>query len=134
MRAIGYVKNIILDKDTGEVITKEEQKERILNYVKLNDVDLVDIYEDNTEVEGDIMERPVVQKILKKIGDFDTILVERVWCFSRRYKELEPFLEKLSHMGINVVAASTLWDCTSQKVRQYYYRQKKKESLYRKSA
>lgn len=134
MRAIGYVKPILIDKDTGEVIPIEEQKERIIQYAKLNNIDLIEIYEDEDPTCTNVAERPAIKKILSKIGDFDLIVVERVWCLTRMYKDLEKFLDTLYDMGIQVVSASTLWDCTSQKVRQYYYKRKKEQKAYRKSA
>ena len=122
MKAIGYVKDICTS--TGEVITKEEQKEKIIQYAKLNNVNLIGILEEDDTILESILDRAEVKKILQMAGEIDTVIVERVWCFSRKYGEVVTCLDELYKIGIKIVSALTMWDCTSQKVRHYYSKRK----------
>ena len=117
-KAIGYVCDIPIP-GTDLVISKEDQRVRILKYAERENLELITIYEDETFTE-DFMNRPGVKKILEYPERFDVLLVERVWCLSRKKKELEPFLKKLDERGVEVVASSYLWDCVSQAVRHRY--------------
>jgi DNA invertase Pin-like site-specific DNA recombinase len=117
-KAIGYVCDIPI-VGTDEVIGKEDQRIRILNYAKKENIDLFGIYEDDEYTEP-FMDRPGVKKILECNDDFDHVLVERVWCLSRKMKELKPFIERLEELNVELVASSCLWDCVSQQVRHRY--------------
>ena len=48
------------------------------------------------------------------------MLVDRVWCFSRKMSELKPFVEELEKNNEQLVSATCLWDCVSQQIRQRY--------------
>lgn len=45
---------------------------------------------------------------------YDFVLVDRVWVFSREMKVLDEILER----GIRIECATYLWDCTSQMCRR----------------
>lgn len=117
-KAIGYVCDIPIP-ETDLVISKEEQRLRILKYAQKENIELIYIFEDEKFTE-DFMNRPGVRKILECKEDFDLLVVERIWCLSRKRRELEPFLRKLDKRNVAVVTTSYLWDCCSQQVRHRY--------------
>ncbi len=121
-KAIGYVCEIPIP-DTDLVISREYQRDRIRQYAGKENMELVAIYEDEEFTEN-FIDRPGIRKIIESDAGFDTVLVERVWCMSRKIKELNPFLDKLDRMGVELVATSYLWDCTSQQVRHRYFTDK----------
>jgi DNA invertase Pin-like site-specific DNA recombinase len=116
-RAIGYVSDIPVP-DTDLVICKADQRVRILKYARENNLEIVAIHEDE-ECNEAFINRPGVQKILNDRENFDVLLVERVWCMSRKMKELTPFLKKLESKDVQVVASSYLWDDISLEVRLF---------------
>jgi DNA invertase Pin-like site-specific DNA recombinase len=116
-RAIGYVCDIPVP-DTDLVISKEDQRFRIMKYAKNEDLELTSIYEDE-EYTDDFINRPGIQKILNSRDGIEVLLVERVWCLSRKMKDLMPFLKKLERKNIQIVTSSYLWDDVSQGVRHY---------------
>jgi len=116
-RVIGYVCDIPVP-DTDLVISKDDQRFRIMKYAKNEDLEIIHIYEDE-EYTDDFINRPGVQKILNSRDDLEILLVERVWCLSRRMNELMPFLKKLERNNIQIVTSSYLWDDVSQGVRHY---------------
>jgi DNA invertase Pin-like site-specific DNA recombinase len=116
-RAIGYVCDIPVP-DTDLVISKDDQRLRLMKCAEKEDLELIRIYEDEALDEA-FINRPGVQKILNDREDFDVLLVERVWCMSQKMSELNPFLEKLNQKNIQFVASSYLWDDTSQAVRHF---------------
>ena len=117
--AIAYVSDIILGR-TGEVISRDSQKELIKKYAAENGIDVVAWYEDDMYNE-DILSRPGVQKMLAHEG-CDTILVERVWSFSRMWKVLEKFCDEIQNRNWKIEATTTLWDCLSQMARRRFDR------------
>jgi len=117
-RAIGYVCDIPIQK-TDEVIKKEDQRARILKYAEKENLEVICIYEDE-EFTEDFARRPGIKKVLECAEDFDTVLVERVWCLTRKMKDMKPFLEKLDAKDVQIVSTSYLWDCVSQDVRHRY--------------
>ena len=116
-RAIGYVCEIPIP-GTDMVITKEDQLARLLKYAEKENIDLVEVYHDSFS--PNFTERAGVQKILNSKEGFDCVLVDRVWCFSRKMAELKPFLEQIEAKNAQLVSASCLWDCVSQQVRHRY--------------
>jgi DNA invertase Pin-like site-specific DNA recombinase len=116
-RAIGYVCDIPVP-DTDLVISKDDQRLRLMKCAEKENLELIRIYEDEALDEA-FINRPGVQKILNDREDFDVLLVERVWCMSQKMSELNPFLEKLNQKNIQFVASSYLWDDTSQAVRHF---------------
>jgi DNA invertase Pin-like site-specific DNA recombinase len=116
-RAVGYVCDIPVP-DTGRVISRDDQRLRLVKYAKNENLDIVHIYEDE-EYTDDFINNPGVQKILNGGDDFEVLLVERVWCLSRKTSELKPFLEKLDQKNIQMVMVSYLWDNASLGVRHY---------------
>lgn len=117
-RAVGYVCEIPIP-GTDLVISKEFQKQRMLSYARWEKIELVDVVEDEAYTE-DFMSQPGIRRILDCNPDVDTLLVERVWCLSRRKGDLEPFLQVLDQRNIQLVSSSYLWDCLSQQVRHRY--------------
>ncbi len=117
-KAVGYICDVPIP-GTGIVISREDQRIRILKCAYQNGLELVTIYEDDDYTE-DFMRRPGVRKVLEAGGKFDVLLLERVWCLTRNVKDLEPFLDKIDGMDAEVICTSCLWDFTSQKVRRRY--------------
>ena len=91
-RAIGYVCDIPI-QGTDMVITKEDQRARMIKYCEKEGLELVCVYEDDQYAE-DFMNRPGIQKLLDCKENCDTVLVERVWSLSRKMKELKPFMSE----------------------------------------
>lgn len=117
-RAVGYVVDIpILGTDLS--ISRDFQKQRIIDYARRENIELVGIYEDENYRE-DFMNQPGVKQAMNAGTDIDAVIVERVWALSRKKKDLEPFLRKLDEKGVQLVCASYLWDCLSQMVRHRY--------------
>lgn len=117
-KAIGYVSDIVLGQ-SGEVIGREEQKERLRRHARENDVELLEIFEDDIYDE-DVMTRPGVQRLLAFEGAYDLVLVERIWSLSRSWQDLVGFLKEIQRRGRKVEAAACLWDCVSQQARHYF--------------
>jgi DNA invertase Pin-like site-specific DNA recombinase len=117
-KAVGYVCEIPIP-GTDQVVSKEDQKLRIMKYAQKENLTLVCIYEDDKATES-LNGRPGIEKIRTHEEPFDLLLVERVWSLSRKRKDLEPFLRELDRKGVEVVASSYLWDCVSQQIRHRY--------------
>ena len=117
-RAIGYVCDVPI-QGTDMVITKEDQRARMIKYCEKEGLELVCVYEDEQYTE-DFMNRPGIQKLLDCKENCDTVLVERVWSLSRKMKELKPFISELDHKNMSLVSSSYLCDCVSQQVRHRY--------------
>jgi len=117
-RAVGYVCDIPIP-GTDMVISKEDQRIRMVKYAEREGVDLVHVFEDGDYTQ-DFINRPGVQALLNCRENCDTLLVERVWCFSRKMKDLRPLIAELDKKNFQLVASSYLWDCVSQQVRQRY--------------
>jgi len=117
-KAVGYVCDIpILGTDLK--IGKDFQKQRIQEYAKRENIEIVCIYEDD-QYREDFLNQPGVKNAINCGPTVDTILVERIWSLSRKRKELEPFLRTLDQKRIQLVCSSYLWDCLSQQVRHRY--------------
>jgi DNA invertase Pin-like site-specific DNA recombinase len=117
-RAIAYVSDIILG-NTGTIVSRDYQKEQINKYAKDNDIEVVAWFEDRMYNEN-ILERPGVTELMSCSEKVDCVLVERVWAFSRDFTKLTPVFEKLENKGMKLEAATTMWDCCSQRVRRYF--------------
>jgi DNA invertase Pin-like site-specific DNA recombinase len=125
--AIAYVADVILGR-TGEVIGREAQKEEIRRHAAENGIEIVGWFEDEAYNE-DIATRDGIRALLACDQRSETLLVERVWSLSRDWQILEAFLRDLALRGMNVEAASTLWDCTSQRARHFYSDRRKPKAL-----
>ncbi|MCX7958732.1 MAG: recombinase family protein [Deltaproteobacteria bacterium] len=117
-KAIAYVSDIILGR-TGEVISKAYQKQEIENYAKEKGIEIVKWFEDDVYNE-DVISRPAVQDILSFEQEYDIILVERIWAFSRRWQTLASLFAELDRRGVKVECATLMWDCVSQMARRRY--------------
>lgn len=117
-RAVGYVCEIPIP-GTDEVISKEDQRIRMMKFAQKEGIELVCVYEDETYTE-DFTNRPGIRKAVETLEPTDVLLVERVWAVSRKRKEIEPFLKRLDRQNVQLVASSYLWDCVSQQVRHRY--------------
>lgn len=117
-RAIAYTSDIILGR-TGEVIGRDEQRERITRYAAEHDVEIIRWFEDRMYNE-EVMERPGVQAMFGFAEDYDTILVERVWSFSRSWPRLQQLFDRIEAKGKELSAATTMWDCISQMSRRRF--------------
>lgn len=115
--AIAYTSDIILGR-TGEVISRDNQKELIKKYAAANGIDIVAWYEDEMYNE-DILARPGVQSLLAHSG-CNTVLVERVWSFSRMNTALDKLYEALDSKGMKIECSTYLWDCISQMSRRHF--------------
>jgi len=117
-KAVGYVCEIPIP-GTEMVISKETQLAKMKAFAERENIELVMVVEDSAYTPN-FIERPGVEKILRSAGNFDAVLVDRVWCFSRKMAELKPFLEQIEAKNAQLVSASYLWDCVSQQVRHRY--------------
>jgi DNA invertase Pin-like site-specific DNA recombinase len=117
-KAVGYVCDIPIP-GTDMVISKEDQRIRMLKYAEKEGLELACIYEDDQYTE-DFMTRPGVQKVLNCKENCGMLLVERVWCLSRKMKDLKPFIAELAKKDWELTSSSYLWDCVSQQVRHRY--------------
>ncbi len=117
-KAIAYVSDIILGR-TGDVIARESQKELIRKYAADNDIEVVAWFEDEMYSE-EVVCRHGVKEMLDYESDYDMILVERVWSFSRLWASLERLYEILERRNIKLQATTTMWDCVSQMSRRRF--------------
>jgi DNA invertase Pin-like site-specific DNA recombinase len=117
-KAVGYVCEIPVP-GTEMVISKESQLAKMKAFAARENIELVGVVEDNAYT-ANFMERPGVKKIMKGLTGVDAVLVDRVWCFSRKMSELKPFLEEVEQANAQVISATCLWDCVSQQVRHRY--------------
>lgn len=117
-KAVGYVCEIQIP-GTDLVISKEDQRARILKHVQKENMELVCIYEDDAPT-AEVFDRPGIQGLIDRKEPFDILLVERIWAISRKRQALEPLLRILDRRGVEVQASSYLWDCVSQQVRHRY--------------
>jgi hypothetical protein len=119
-KAIGYICDICLP-DTDIVISKADQLARLKKYAEKEGIELVGVFEDDCAA-PDFMARVGVNQMLNAPLDYEMVLVERVWVFSRKIKKLEDLLETIENRGAKLIATSYLWDCPSQVVRHRYAR------------
>ena len=117
-KAVGYVCDIPIP-NTDLVISKEDQRARILKYAQQENIELITIFDDEVFTE-DPSYRPGLQKLLNCKECFEMVLVERAWCITRRMKDLKSFIERLDAKNAELVTSSYLWDCVSQHVRHHY--------------
>ena len=117
-KAIAYVSDIVLGS-TGEVISRETQKNAIRQHAADSGYEIVAIFEDDVYAE-DVITRPGIQRLLACDVEYDAVLVERVWCLSRSWAPMEPLFKELQRRGHKVESAVCLWDCISQRSRHYF--------------
>ena len=117
-KAVAYVSDIILGR-TGEVIKRAYQKELIRRHAEDAGIEVVAWFEDEMYNE-DVLMRPGIQALLAYDGPYDVVLCERVWALSRSMAVLEVFFKELDRRGLNFECSTTMWDCTSQKVRRRF--------------
>ena len=115
-RAIAYTSDVILGK-TGEVISRNYQKELINKFAEENGLEIVAWFEDKM-YEEDILARPGIKELLAYEGPYEVFLVERIWALSRKMGTLAGFFKVLEQKKVKVETATYLWDCTSQMVRR----------------
>ena len=116
-KAIAYTSDIILGR-TGEVISREYQKELISKFAEEKGLEIVAWFEDEVYEEDTLVARPGIQKMLAYDGPCDVFLVERVWALSRKMATLTGFFKVLAQKKLMLETATYLWDCTSQMVRR----------------
>jgi hypothetical protein len=122
--ASAYVSDIILGT-TGDVISRDRQREAIRRYAAENGIEITAWFEDEA-YNADVMSRDGIRSLLAGAGlsgsgrPCDCVLVERVWSLSRNWSVLEGFMRELRQKGMKVEAATLLWDCTSQRARHFY--------------
>ena len=117
-KAVAYVADIMLG-NTGEIIDRAFQKERIEEYAKENNIAIVRWFEDAL-YNDDLFSRPGVKEMLACTEKCEYLLLERTWAVSRRWVELKAFITAVEAKEMRVDAATTLWDCVSQMARNYY--------------
>jgi DNA invertase Pin-like site-specific DNA recombinase len=117
-KAIAYVSDIVLGR-TGEIITRAYQRTLIQKHADENGIEITAWFEDEMYNE-EIMSRPGVKALLGYSEPYDMVLTERVWALSRISGVLEPFFAELDRRGKMFETATTMWDCTSQKVRRRF--------------
>ena len=117
-KAMAYSSDVIQMR-SGEVISRAAQKEAIKKYAAENGIEVVGWFEDEA-YEENVLSRPGVQKMVAALNGCDTVLVERVWSFSRNVHALEKVYAELEKNGARVEAATELWDIASQKCRHRF--------------
>jgi len=117
-KAIAYVADIVLG-NTGEIIDRAFQKERIEKYAKDNDITIVRWFEDGVYEENPLY-RPHMKEMIECKEPCAYLLVERTWTISRRWSELKDFIKLMEDKKIRIDTVTTLWDCVSQMARNYY--------------
>ncbi|MFA6033855.1 MAG: recombinase family protein [Myxococcota bacterium] len=118
-RAVAYLRDIDLRCD--DVITRDYQRKAIVSYAADNGVDVVAWFEDDINSDKEPLERPGVKAMLAYNGPCDLVLTERVWALSRSMEALDRLFGELDRRAIVFDAATTMWDCTSQRVRHRFY-------------
>lgn len=116
-KAIAYVSDIILGR-SGEVISRERQREAIRAYAAANDIQLLECYEDEAYNE-EVLARPGIERMMECEHHCDLVLLERVWALSRSWPVLKPILWQVREHGKIVVCTSHLWDYASQRSRDF---------------
>ncbi len=117
-KAVAYVSDIILGR-TGEVIKRACQVELIVQYAVDNNIEIIGWFEDEIYDE-DVLMRPGIQALLACDRPFDVVICERVWALSRSMAVLEPLFKEFDRRGLKLEAATTMWDCVSQKCRRRF--------------
>jgi len=117
-KAVAYASDIILGR-TGEVINCAYQKELIRRHAEEAGIEILAWFEDEMYNE-DVLMRPGIQALLAFDRPYDLVLCERVWALSRSMAVLEVFFKELDRRGLDFSCATTMWDCTSQKVRRRF--------------
>jgi DNA invertase Pin-like site-specific DNA recombinase len=117
-KAIAYASDIILGR-TGQVISREYQKELIRRFAEEEGIQIVAWFEDEIYDE-DLMMRPGIQAMLACDEPYDMLLVERVWALARKMQKLEEFFKVLDWKNVKLESATTMWDCVSQMVRRRF--------------
>jgi hypothetical protein len=117
-KAIAYTSDIILGR-TGEVISRSYQADLIKKHASEDDIEILAWFEDEAYNE-DILTRPGIQGLLAFGRPYDIVLCERVWALSRSTAVLESFFEELDSRRVKFEAATTMWDCVSQKCRRRF--------------
>lgn len=117
-KAIAYVADIMLG-NTGEIIDRALQKQRIEQYAEENNITIVRWFEDGVYTEN-LFSRPQLKEMIACEEPCEYLLVERTWAISRRWSELKAFVKLMEAKKVRVDAATTLWDCVSQMARNYY--------------
>ena len=117
-KAIAYVSDVILGT-TGEVISRADQKKKIEAYAAENGIEVAAWYEDAIYAES-LADRPGLKALLADGNGATVMLVERVWCLSRNWKELRDVMGRLETKAARLESATTLWDCVSQMARHHY--------------
>jgi tRNA(Ile)-lysidine synthase TilS/MesJ len=126
-RAIAYTSDVILG-NTGEIIEREFQRERIEAYAKENEIEIVAWFEDAMYSEN-LFTRPKVREMLTYTEPYELVLVERTWAISRKWKEVRALLRVLEIKNVQMEATTTLWDCVSQMTRNYFRPARRKVEL-----
>jgi len=117
-KAIAYACDVILGR-TGEVISRDYQKDLIRKHAEENGIEIVRWFEDEM-YEEDILSRPGVRAMLACEESCDMLLVERVWSLSRSWPALTAFFNELETKGRKLESATTMWDCVSQMCRRRF--------------
>jgi hypothetical protein len=117
-KAIAYISDIILGR-TGEVISRSYQADLINKHASENDIEILAWFEDEAYNE-DVLSRPGIRGLLAFGRPYDLVLCERVWALSRSTTVLESFFEELENRRVKFEAATTMWDCVSQKCRRRF--------------
>lgn len=118
-RALAYVSDIILG-NTGEIIKRSCQEELIKQFAADNGIEIAGWFEDEMYNE-DLLARPGIHAMLRYDKPYDIILCERVWALSRSTPVLETFFRELDRRRVGFEAATTMWDCVSQKCRRRFH-------------
>jgi DNA invertase Pin-like site-specific DNA recombinase len=115
-RAVAYTREIPLS-ESGEVISREVQEERISQFAVDHVIEIVAWYTDDSHEEN-ALKRRGIQAFLACGQSCDLILCERAWVLARSMAGLEPVLKELDRRGMGLECAASMWDYVSQQCRR----------------
>jgi site-specific DNA recombinase len=113
LKAVGYLR-VSTEEQVIEGYSIDAQKNRIIEYCKTNDYDLIDYYVDEG-VSGKSLKRPKVQELIADVKNnkFDVIVVYRLDRFSRSLRDIVNLAELLEKYNVQLKSTSEEIDISS---------------------
>lgn len=89
MKKVGIYIRVSTQEQAQEGYSIPAQKERLINYCKAKDWNIVDIYVDGG-FSGSNLDRPAMQKLINDIDKIDVVLVYKLDRLSRSQVSVKP--------------------------------------------
>ena len=102
-RAAGYIRVSRLKSD--DAVSPENQKEKILQWAQLMDIEEVDFYID-LDYSGKNTERPEFKKMMKNLDRYSHVVVYKLSRFSRSTVDFHANIVILENAGVGLVSVS----------------------------